>query len=206
MTVAGRIAVVGWGSLIWDLDDLADHIDRGQGVDGWALGAGPRLPVEFCRVARKRRDALTLAIDHAHGEPCATAFAISRRSELEAAALDLARREHAPEERIGRWSAAGHAHGASGAVIDAIAAWAKTAGLDGVVWTDLQSNFAERTGAAFSIPAAIAHLRNLPETSLREAATYIARAPRETDTPLRRELSGLDWWRRRMARFESGDD
>jgi hypothetical protein len=31
---------------------------------------------------------------------------------------------------------------------------------------------------------------------------YIENAPIETDTPMRRHLSGLDWWRAKAARLK----
>lgn len=43
-------AVIGFGSLIWDLDDLAPRVE-GQ----WTLYAGPRLPLEFSLVSAKDR-------------------------------------------------------------------------------------------------------------------------------------------------------
>jgi len=58
-------AVIGYGSLIWDLDDLAPHVE-GQ----WTLYAGPRLPLEFSLVSAKRRRGLALVIDHEHGQSC----------------------------------------------------------------------------------------------------------------------------------------
>ncbi|SVC10487.1 uncharacterized protein METZ01_LOCUS263341, partial [marine metagenome] len=36
------IAIIGWGSLLWDLDNLTPFV---QG--DWAINAGPRLPLEF---------------------------------------------------------------------------------------------------------------------------------------------------------------
>jgi hypothetical protein len=37
-----NIAIIGYGSLIWDLADLAAHVEG-----PWRRGAGPHLPVEF---------------------------------------------------------------------------------------------------------------------------------------------------------------
>ena len=54
----GRIAVIGWGSLIWDLDNLA-HLITGD----WMMGAGPSLPFEFTRVSPKRKMGLAVCPD-----------------------------------------------------------------------------------------------------------------------------------------------
>jgi len=72
-----RFAIIGWGSLIWDLDDLGPHV-RGA----WAMGAGPRLPMEFTRVSPKRRRALVVCLDPRHGVPCATNAIASARDRV----------------------------------------------------------------------------------------------------------------------------
>ena len=84
------VAIIGWGSLIWDLDDLAPKV---AGV--WALGAGPALPIEFARIPPKRLDALALCIDLDHGAPCRTAVIDSAKSSIAEAQIDLAERERA---------------------------------------------------------------------------------------------------------------
>jgi hypothetical protein len=116
------------------------------------------------------------------------------------------------EERIGRWPAAGWTP--SDAVLtERIAAWATAKGLDGVVWTDLHSNFTERVsrlaerdhpaiavdrarlaaiaGQKFSVPNAIAYLRALSGASRGKALAYIQRAPDFVRTPLRDRLEQL---------------
>jgi hypothetical protein len=91
-----RIAVIAWGSLLWDLDDLAPKV-RGA----WHVARGPRLPFEFSRVSDKRKRALVVVIDHEHGVECSTSFIESTHTDLDAAVDDLAARERAPRERIG---------------------------------------------------------------------------------------------------------
>jgi hypothetical protein len=189
LALAGRVAIIGWGSLLWDPDGLP--------VQGpWRRGAGPALPLEFSRVSPKRNGALTLAIDPEDGEPCRTAVAASPRATVEAARVDLARREATRGDRIGaacaRRGVLAAARPETGA---AVAAWVAATGAAGAVWTDLPANFAEATGAAFSIAAALAHLRDLDEAALAGAVRYVACAPVETDTPLRRALATDPWWR-----------
>jgi hypothetical protein len=191
-----RYAVIGWGSLLWDLDDLAPRV---EGV--WARGKGPRLPLEFSRVSPKRRHSLVVVLDAAHGRPCPTHAIASRRRELDAAAEDLAARERAPVERIGAVClASGETRSSAPGVAGAVAAWCAAGGWTGAVWTDLPANFAEVTGRPFSLAAGHAYLRELPAPSLAEAVRYIESAPAETDTPLRRRLAGCDWWRGAVSR------
>ena len=91
-----KIAVIGWGSLLWDLDDLEPHVEG-----AWQVAQGPMLPLEFVRVSKKRNMALAVVIDHDHGVPCASSHILSRRGDVQDAVVDLARRERAPEDQIG---------------------------------------------------------------------------------------------------------
>ena len=90
MTVKGRIAVIGWGSLIWDLDNLAPLIEG-----TWLMGGGPVLPMEFSRVSPKRLQALAVCLDPQYGDPCQTNAIISIRDDIHDAAEDLRARERA---------------------------------------------------------------------------------------------------------------
>ncbi|MEO1459838.1 MAG: hypothetical protein AAFV49_20035, partial [Pseudomonadota bacterium] len=135
----GRIAILGWGSLIWDLERLADGVEG-----GWAMGAGPAFPLEFSRVSAKRKQALAVCIDARHGAACPTHAIASRRAALAEAAADLAARERAAPGRIGFAAADGTAaHGREPAVVRSVAAWCRAGGWAGAVWTDLEPNYAE---------------------------------------------------------------
>lgn len=193
-----RIAVIGWGSLLWDLDDLAPHVDL-----PWAMEAGPRLPLEFSRISPKRLMGLALCIDEACGAPCATHAIPSRRTTVAEARADLAARERAPLERIG-WAdaASGAAEGPGAAVARD---WLAATGAAGAVWTGLQPNFEEMSGRPFDLAAAEDWLTELGGESRNEAVRYIENAPRWTDTPLRRRLAALDWWRAEAARVAALD-
>lgn len=187
---AARIAVLGWGSLLWDLDDLAPHVEL-----PWELRAGPPLPMEFSRISPKRRMGLVLALDPEAGVPCATNAIRTRRGTVAAARDDLAARERAPVERIGWAGADGNGESRLPAVVETVAAWCAEAGWAGAVWTDLEPNFSTHTGRAFSVRAGIAYLRRLEADGLAEAHRYIRQAPFTTRTPLRRALTRDPWWR-----------
>jgi hypothetical protein len=188
--VTGGIAILGWGSLLWDLDDLAPKV-----AGDWALRAGPRLPMEFSRISPKRLMGLVVCLDPEAGRPCATHVIASRRSALDAAVGDLAARERAPFGRIGWARADGAGAGRLPEVVEAVAGWCAASGWSAAVWTDLEPNFAATTGGKFSVTAGLAYLRGLEGASLAEAQRYIRRAPWTTRTPLRRALSTDPWWR-----------
>jgi hypothetical protein len=193
ITRAGKMngyAILGWGSLIWDLENLTPHV-RG----GWSIGGGPVLPMEFTRVSAKRQQALAVCLDAVHGVGCVTHAIASVRNEFGAVVADLARRERAPVERIGVVClASGHVNGSSPEVAEGVRQWCADGGWRGAVWTDLPSNFEDRLGEGFSVGRAMAYLRSLTGASLDEAVRYFENAPAATDTPLRRALSKDAWW------------
>lgn len=197
MTLEGRIAVIGWGSLIWDLDDLAPKVEG-----TWLMGGGPMLPMEFSRISPKRLQALAVCLDARHGDPCLTNAIISTRDDIHQAAEDLRARERA--QRIDQ---IGLIHPASGALktrIPALGAileeWCEATGAAGAVWTDLDDNFEGIMSRPFTTGNAIAYLGSLTGASRAEAVRYITLAPAATDTPLRRALQDVEWWREEAAK------
>ena len=182
------IAILGWGSLLWDIDNLAPHV---QG--NWRMQGGPALPMEFSRISPKRRMGLVVCLDADHGSPCATHAITSTRASLAEAQADLALRERAPLARIGY---ADHktGFGRLPVVVELVQNWCKMQGWAGAVWTDLEPNFADHTGQAFTLPAALAYLKTCQGEDLAEAYRYIQNAPIWTDTPLRRHLAVNTWW------------
>ncbi|MEL6481178.1 MAG: hypothetical protein AAFQ75_06980 [Pseudomonadota bacterium] len=191
----GRYAIIGWGSLIWDMDGLERHV-----AGDWRMRAGPSLPLEFSRVSAKRLGGLAVCIDPEHGARCPTHVIASIRTSLDDVIADLAARERTAPERIGIAApGAGLQRSRLPGVAEAIAGWCAGAGWAGAVWTDLDANFASEKGEAFSIPAAERHLAGLNGPSHVEAVRYIEEAPVTTDTPLRRHLAQQAWWRAAAA-------
>lgn len=192
-----RYAVLGWGSLIWDLDNLAPFVRL-----PWAMGAGPRLRMEFSRISAKRKMGLVVCLDPDAGVPCATHAIESVRGSLQEVIDDLALRERAPRLRIGGICVASGAAQGREAIAGPVREWCHAAGWTGAVWTDLLPNFAETAGEAFTLASGVAYLRDLAGDSLDEAVRYIENAPAATDTPLRRRLAADPWWRAQAARVD----
>jgi hypothetical protein len=78
-----KIAILGWGSLIWDSSEL--HL-----ASNWLEG-GPILPIEFSRISDDGR--LSLVVDERHGVNVPTCYAHSSLTNLEKAIVDLQQRE-----------------------------------------------------------------------------------------------------------------
>ncbi len=194
------IAIIAYGSLIWDEECLAPHIHG-----GWLRGEGPYLPVEFSRISPKRKGALVLVIDQT-ADPVPTSITLSRRSRLAEAARDLARRERAPEEAIGIAEKGGLAFNCDEETGQRVLSWLEAQDVfRAAVWTQLPANFEAETGRPFSFEAGIEWLRGLKEEALFEAWRYIHQAPKETDTPFRRHLATHPYWKRLCDRFTGHD-
>jgi len=183
-----KIAVLGWGSLLWDPRDL-------QLATPFAL-TGPNLPIEFCRVSKNHR--LTLVIDETFGTLCQTYAATSAYASLDEALENLRLREGMSTtadagfvETVGQTrsplAAERHPH-----VVETIADWALNAGYDAAIWTALESGFERQSGEPFSVTAAMRFLEKLeqhePEAFAR-ALDYIRRAPGATQTPVRETVA-----------------
>lgn len=186
-----KFAVLGYGSLIWDLEILTPHVEL-----PWLMGEGPALPLEFSRVSPKRKMGLVVVLDADEGAPCVTHAIASRKNDIHAVAEDLRERERATHiDQIGAICLESgfersHYPDVAGRVRD----WCSTVGARGAVWTDLTENFAAHTGEKFTHDAALRYLQTLQGESLAEAIRYIDNAPERTVTPLRTFLESDGWW------------
>ncbi len=181
-----KIAILGWGSLVWDSRDLPLQ-------SAWMTG-GPTLPLEFSRVSKDGR--LTLVIDLVHGAQVPSRYAVSSRKDLGDAIADLRDREGSVRKRIGfvdvnsgitsKTEFPEHAD-----VFDSMSEWCKINHFDAVVWTALPSQFDTETGKPFSVDNAIEYLLSLPKTARDTAFEYIKNAPEEVVTPVRNKVREL---------------
>ena len=179
-----KIAILGWGSLVWDPRALAT-------IGEWQPG-GPILPIEFSRKSKDGR--LTLVIDPANGELVTTLYIRSRFENLNAAIGNLREREdNPPQDRIGYVNLVAHTERAWARenypdACDTITAWAQANDWQAVIWTALLPNFEEKQHEPFTVPAAVRYLNGLADETRIRAFEYIRRAPPEIMTPLRRAL------------------
>lgn len=180
--MANGIALLGWGSLLWDGGESFDQ------THGPWHGNGPNLRLEFSRVSASRGGALTLVIDPEHGAPVQVAWCLSHRASLPEAVDDMRRREGTTGRNIGHYAADGGQQFRDRQTVEAIRAWATEHGLDGAVWTDLQSNFQDVVGQPFSVEAALQYLAGLSAEGLLRAVEYLRKAPDFVQTPLRDAL------------------
>lgn len=183
-----KIAILGWGSLIWDFRPQFDD-QHGE----WLLD-GPELKLEFSRVSETRGGALTLAIDETNGSPCTVAYTMSKRRYPDDAVCDLRSREGTILRRIGYYFADGSRQGEP-KTPDVVKDWMAKKRFDVAIWTGLSNNFEEKFGKPYSIENAKTHLQKLTHEGKSAAAQYVWGAPDFVDTPLRRTLQAEPWFR-----------
>lgn len=173
-----RIAILGWGSLIWELGKL--HIVD----DAWHLG-GPELPIELSRVSQSR-GYLTYVIDPNHKRRSPTQYAISKYSDLENAIADLACRERCPATRIGYVTTDKTAERRARDDVPwtDIQEWTSEHDFDATIWTDLPPEFPGK----WSLDNAVAYWQTIPADKLEDAKHYASSAPAEVNTDLRQRL------------------
>lgn len=177
-----RIAIIGWGSLIWDPRELPK-------VGDWQSD-GPELPIEFSRISLDKR--LTLVIDPINGNLVRTLHVLSPRASLDKAQEDLRKREGTTNEYIGwvnnvKGVSSLQAYPEQKNIHGIVVKWCKEHEYSAAVWTALPSNFKAKFSGDFSVEKAMAYLAELPITKLEKALEYIRRAPANVDTATRRE-------------------
>ena len=198
--LAEKIAILGWGSLIWDARPDFDRY-----LKPWNSG-GPRLPLEFSRKSTSRKNALTMVIDSDRGTNVQTLYALSKRRDPRDAVCDLRSREGTTIENVGLINCVtgeGHCRDANAKVVKVIRNWAKAKNIQVVIWTDLEvrSPFSEQTRNEFC-DAALAHLKSLDLEGTREAVQYIVMAHEQIKTHFRRLLMKDQWFKQQVAIYK----
>ena len=104
---------------------------------------------------------------------------------------DLRKRERTCAQNIGFVRRDGEARFRDQQSRDAILSWAADRDMDGAVWTDLPSNFAEKLDQPFSVDAALTYVQTLEPEGKAKALEYVRWAPSFVRTPLRDALANL---------------
>ena len=179
-----RIAILGWGSLIWQPKNLL--IQREWFSDG------PFLPIEFARQSQDGR--LTLVIAET-AKPIRTLWALMATEDLDTAINSLLVREGIPIKNL---------NGSIGSIISTeeteddvkliIKDWANRLGLDAVIWTNLPAKFQGTNKRVPNLTEAIDYLKSLDVNAKSNAEEYIRNTPRQIDTDYRRKFETEFGW------------
>lgn len=176
-----KIAIIGWGSLIWDPDCLKIAAER------W-FQDGPLLPIEFLRRSGDGRVTLVICDEYLDRPDMwvKTYWNHSTLDSLEAAKSNLQAREKMPNQTNIGYYFNGQGHARHNQILTIVTSWAKAKDLAGVIWTDLDKNLRE----AEVLP----YLRNLNNEVLNKARNYVVKAPLQVNTPLRDRIQHILNW------------
>ncbi len=176
-----RIACIGWGSLIWDRQELPLSSD-------WFTD-GPVLPIEFARESSDKR--ITLVITPG-SMPIQCLWVRQPFESLKEAIPPLTKREKTTRNRIGSLDRNSKPQNE---IEKAIHLWLLEREIDGVVWTNLGPKMGEIDRTP-NVDEVIMHLSSLnPETEAgRLAREYVCRAPKQVNTEYRRSIEEKLGW------------
>jgi len=177
-----KIVYLGWGSLIWNPSNLKT---KGE----WYTD-GPLLPVEFARISRDGR--LTLVL-YPGTKKLPVLWIYSEIDNLNDTIKDFKAREGTVESWIGYFSIRENKYNCNIVpnILEDIRSWAIDKNVDSVIWTDLPSNFEEKTAEKLNADNVIKYLVNLPDNEKQIARKYIEKAPIQIMTPIRKEIINI---------------
>jgi len=173
-----KIAILGWGSLIWDQGEL-------KIVDNKWYEDGPLLPIEYARISTGGR--LTLVIKPGW-QNVTCLYAISEFKDLEEARTNLMEREGSPLHRIGYYNFLTdqvQIRQLNKPVIQNLMAWKGQRDIDAVIWTDLPPNFRDSRNLEFNLKNIGVILESLTRDEFVSAKKYIESTPEQVKTTLR---------------------
>jgi hypothetical protein len=186
-----KIAILGWGSLIWQPKDLKFDANIGWKEDG------PVLPIEFARISKGGR--LTLVITP-HGTKVPTLYCISSFDAINVAISNLKKREGTVLNYIGYYDKSKNEfHPKESPIEENIKNWINTTDLDGVIWTNLPENWEIRNEEKVVIKTIdpnnrIEYLKKMPKDKRALAEEYIRNTPKQINTKYRKLIVETLGW------------
>ncbi|MGC0882914.1 hypothetical protein [Pantoea agglomerans] len=174
-----KITCLGWGSLIWKADALP--------VASQWHHDGPELPIEFVRIADGGELSTAICLN---ASPVPVYWAWLNTASLESACRALRLREAIPDCRIdgiGMMTVTATSAGP-------LAEWAKTKGIEGLIWTGLPARMAGVEGQIPTLDDARHYLQQLTGETREHAWHYIEQVPAQIDTVYRRAFADLALW------------
>lgn len=180
-----KIAILGWGSLIWQPKDL--KFDENI---GWKEN-GSVLPIEFARISKDGR--LTLVITP-NGTEVPTLYSVSSFDSLDLAVLNLAVREGSGRMSIGSYNKSKDEFSPIDFLFkENIKNWIQTTDFDAVIWTNLPENWEIRNEEKVVIKTIdpnnrIEYLQNLKGYQSALAEEYIRNTPKQIATSYRKQI------------------
>lgn len=185
-----KIAILAWGSLIWQPKDLFFDKEFGWKEDG------PILPIEFARISKDGR--LTLVITK-NGTKVPVLYALSNYQNVEEAVLNLAVREGSGRRSIGSYDKTKNEFSNDVFFEQNIIDWIKHKDIDAVIWTNLEENWDIKNEKGEIIckiqpDIRIKYLKDLKGNTSALAEEYIRKTPVQIKTKYRAKIEEeLNW-------------
>lgn len=173
------IACLGWGSLIWEPEDLPVSSSPWNEDRPW-------LRVEFARQSVNSGVSLVL---EPGAQPVQTLWALLEVAGLQEARDALCQREKTKPKNIGYWSAADRTEVE---VSRLIGSWAAQHNLEGVVWTALPPKWNSQSGVVPTIEQVLECLRECGAGS--KAERYVRKTPPQVRTAYRARIEAELGW------------
>ena len=185
-----KIAILGWGSLIWQPKDLKFDTNI-----GWKEN-GPVLRIEFARISRERH--LTLVITP-NGTEVPTLYSVSSFDNLNLAVLNLAVREGSGRTSIGSYNKYKDEFSPIKFMFkENIKNWIQTTDFDAVIWTNLPENWDIKENKivikTINSNDRIEYLQNLKGEVKVKAEEYIRNTPKQITTTYRKQIIKTLGW------------
>ena len=184
-----KIAILGWGSLIWQPKDLKFDANI-----GWKE-KGPILPIEFARISKDGR--LTLVIT-ANGTEVPTLYSVSSFDTIDLAVLNLKKREGTVKENIGYYDKTKDDFFLIDFLFkESIKNWIQTTDFDGVIWTNLPEKWILNDGNKTEIDPdkRVDYLKKLKGHQSALAEEYIRKTPKQIATNYRKLIIEVLGWK-----------
>ena len=179
-----KIACLGWGSLIWNPENLLI-------IREW-FQDGPLLPIEFARQSNDGR--LTLVITET-ARPIRTLWALMATTDLEDAKNSLCVREKINQNNLDSYIGCVKSdEETTNKTKLIIKEWAQQLKLDAVIWTNLPPKFNKTNNQNPSLDEAIEYLKSLDINKRITAEEYIRKTPKQIDTSYRRKFETEFGW------------
>lgn len=182
-----KIAILGWGSLIWNPKSLQYNTTFGWQKDG------PMLPLEFSRISKDLR--LTIVLEP-NAKLVQSLYAFSTNSTIEEAVLNLAVREGSARSAIGYFDKNNNkSYPESFEYLKNIKEWlSKHPEIDAVIWTNLGANWKETDRIKSKKRDRLEHLKALDGPTKAIAEEYIRKTPIQIATNFRKEIENEFKW------------
>jgi len=201
----GKIAILGWGSLIWCPRELAL-------ASKWHAD-GPCLPVEFARRSGGDRATLVIMPPKYELSPSRVYWARSALNDKQEARANLREREGGPKLRFihyaelppdgkGRWGPNYQGGGPEDIVGQRIVDWLRSNdhGIGTAIWTGLPPkgfDLSDPNLTKEDVVRWLLHLQMHGDESVRAAREYVEFAPSSIRTPIRGAIMGALKWSER---------